>query len=100
MGKKFARNIEDFTCYNCGFEVNGNGYTDHCPKCLYGLHVDIKPGDRECKCHGKMEPVSSISDRYGTFTISYVCLKCGMKKKVKASPDDSVEALEAFSSKR
>ncbi|MCL4387681.1 RNHCP domain-containing protein [Candidatus Marsarchaeota archaeon] len=98
MGRKFARSIEDFTCYNCGFEIKGNGYTDHCPKCLYGLHVDINPGDRECECLGKMKPIGAISDRYGTFTISYVCLKCGMRKRVKASPKDSAEALEALSS--
>ena len=42
--------------------------------------------------------VGGNADRYGTFTISYVCLKCGMRKRVKASPKDSAEALEALSS--
>ena len=26
--------------------MKGNGYTNHCPKCLWSKHVDINPGDR------------------------------------------------------
>ena len=46
-GKKFERNREDFTCNNCELFVQGDGYTDHCPSCLYSKHVDINPGDRQ-----------------------------------------------------
>ena len=28
------------------------------PNCLYSLHVDVEPGDRESDCGGHMEPVS------------------------------------------
>lgn len=38
--KNFTRVIEDFICENCGTEVKGNGYTNHCPKCLWSKHVD------------------------------------------------------------
>lgn len=55
--KKFKRNKEDFTCKHCGFFVRGNGYTNHCSKCLWGCHVDIYPGDRLESCEGMMEPV-------------------------------------------
>ncbi len=96
MGKKFEKKIEDFKCFNCGLEVKGNGYTDHCPRCLYSLHVDVMPGDRNSSCKGVMKPVSVTLDRFGTYTISYVCTKCGAKKRVKASPSDSIEAIEAI----
>jgi predicted RNA-binding Zn-ribbon protein involved in translation (DUF1610 family) len=93
MVKKFVRNVEDFTCINCGARVKGNGYTDHCPVCLYSVHVDINPGDRLCTCIGIMKPVSASLNRAGTFTIEYICTKCGVHKKVKASPKDNKEAL-------
>ncbi len=99
MGRKFARNIEDFICMNCGAHVKGNGYTDHCPVCLYSMHVDINPGDRKCTCLGVMKPVRSSLDRAGSFTIEYVCTKCGARKRVKAAPNDSKDVLMALGSK-
>lgn len=53
---------ESFTCKNCGrlvtLEGAGSGHRNHCPNCLFSLHVDIEPGDRESDCGGHMEPVS------------------------------------------
>ena len=59
-GKRFRRTIEDFICLNCGLNATGNGYTDHCPKCLFGRHVDVMPGDRSEQCHGLMKPMHSV----------------------------------------
>ncbi|MEK7061411.1 MAG: RNHCP domain-containing protein, partial [Patescibacteria group bacterium] len=43
----FVKKIEDFVCKVCGTKVKGTGYTNHCPNCLYSLHVDEEvPGDR------------------------------------------------------
>ena len=53
----FQRRIENFVCENCGYEVAGTGYTNHCPKCLWSKHVDIHPGDRSAACGGMMEPI-------------------------------------------
>jgi len=55
--KKFKRTKENFTCENCGFLVEGDGYTNHCPRCLWSKHVDINPGDRCSNCFGMMEPI-------------------------------------------
>ncbi|MFA6992594.1 MAG: RNHCP domain-containing protein, partial [Candidatus Gracilibacteria bacterium] len=41
MPKRFSRTIEDFVCEKCGAKVKGDGYTNHCPKCLWSKHVDI-----------------------------------------------------------
>ena len=54
----FIRKTEDFICENCGAVVVGNGYTNHCPACLYSKHVDRSPGDRAADCGGLMEPVA------------------------------------------
>ena len=93
--RKFSRKIEDFICSVCGTKVKGNGYTDHCPKCLCGKHVDINPGDRGSDCNGIMEPIGTEYVRNG-FIIHYRCRKCKMEKKMGAAPDDNAEMLEAL----
>ena len=52
--KKFIKVKEDFVCEHCGAEVKGDGYTNHCPKCLWSKHVDVHPGDRAAECGGMM----------------------------------------------
>ena len=48
--KRFTKNDNGFICAHCGKEVEPLGYTsrNHCPFCLWSLHVDINPGDRAC----------------------------------------------------
>jgi hypothetical protein len=89
---KFIKLKENFICANCEFKVIGNGYTNHCPKCLWSKHVDIHPGDRLNKCKGKMEPilVEFISKKY---IIIHECQKCGEIKKNKISEDDDFEKV-------
>ncbi len=92
--KKFQRNIENFECENCGEEVEGDGYTNHCPACLWSKHVDINPGDRASDCCGLMEPVE-VDKKSGENIITHRCLKCGHLKKNKvAENDDYDEILE------
>lgn len=93
---KFQRKIENFTCAHCKFKVKGNGYTNHCPKCLYSKHVDINPGDRMEKCGGLMEPIFLQLEKKG-YKITHRCLKCEATHNCKASPDDSVEAFVLLS---
>lgn len=93
--RRFSRNIEDFVCENCGTKVHGNGYTDHCPKCLWSKHVDNNPGDRSSECGGPMKPIYTEMDRRG-FKIYYECKKCGARKRVTASADDNRELLESL----
>ena len=72
--KKFQRRKEDFVCEHCGASVKGNGYTNHCPCCLWSKHVDINPGDRAESCGGLMEPVSVVS-RQGHYLLTQKCQK-------------------------
>jgi hypothetical protein len=92
MSQKFQRKIENFVCENCGFKVKGNGYTNHCPKCLFSKHVDINPGDRQEPCGGLMEPVGLILNK-GTYIITHRCQICGQIRNNHAAKNDSTEAF-------
>ena len=60
--RRFARTVEDFVCEKCGTQVEGDGYTNHCPHCLWSRHVDVNPGDRKATCKGMMEPVAVVAE--------------------------------------
>ncbi len=90
--KRFNRNIENFICEHCGAEVSGNGYTNHCPHCLYSKHVDINPGDRAAECGGLMEPID-IEQKDGKFIIVHRCQKCGFVRKNKMQENDDFNTI-------
>lgn len=92
LQKRFLRNIEDFQCENCKEFVRGNGYTNHCHKCLYSKHVDVNPGDRAHSCKGLMEPINFF-EKGRKFIITHKCLKCNIQKTNKAAKNDCLEKL-------
>ena len=93
MTKKFQKNVEDFVCGHCGFSVSGNGYTNHCPKCLWSKHVDVNPGDRAAACGGMMKPVSVEVGKGGEYSIVHECVVCGYRKKNKISSEDNFDEV-------
>ena len=80
--KRFTKNDNGFICAHCGKEVEPLGYTsrNHCPFCLWSLHVDINPGDRACECRAPMEPVKVVTDPKKGYIIIHKCTKCGESK--------------------
>ena len=93
--QQFQRRKEDFVCEHCGVKVHGNGYTNHCPNCLYSKHVDINPGDRAETCGGLMEPIDfELKD--GNYVIVHRCQKCGFIRRNKTSPNDNFETVLAL----
>lgn len=92
MFKKFQRRKEDFICEKCGANVYGNGYTNHCPKCLWSKHVDVMPGDRNEKCKGIMEPIN-IERNGDNFDIVFRCVKCKIERRTKSVEGDSFEKI-------
>jgi len=92
MSTRFQKKVEDFVCEHCGFSVVGNGFTNHCPKCLWGKHVDMYPGDRAAICKGLMEPLAVLLEK-GEYVISHRCTRCGLEKKNRAAADDNFEAV-------
>ena len=98
MSERFIKTKENFTCQNCGAFVIGDGYTNHCPHCLYSKHVDINPGDRASDCGGLMEPIG-ITHKNGHIQIIHRCLKCGHRKANKISPKDNPDLIAQLSTK-
>lgn len=94
MPKKFKKNNETFKCLNCGVQVpeHPKSSRDHCIKCLFGLHVDINPGDRLNSCKGMLTPIG-IEVKGQTERIVYQCVKCGNKVKCVVAPDDNRDEI-------
>jgi hypothetical protein len=95
MSKRFARNVEDFVCAKCATKVTGDGYTNHCPKCLWSLHVDVNPGDRAETCGGAMRPVT-VETKGGKRALLHRCETCGAERRCKVSSRDEPSAIYAL----
>ena len=81
------------------FFVEGDGYTNHCPECLWSKHVDVFLGDRKGECLGMMEPVS-VTIKNKEYTIIHKCSVCGVEKPNKASPKDNFDMVVQISASK
>ena len=97
---KFQRRIENFTCEICGKHVVGDGYTNHCPQCLYSKHVDIHPGDREAECGGMMEPIGIEGSTGAGYMIRQKCKKCDFERRNSVHANDNPDAVVALAQKQ
>lgn len=100
-----ARSTENtgFRCGHCSADVppvTDGHYRNHCPRCLWSRHVDVKPGDRACRCHGLMEPIGLV-DKGGNkgWQIAHRCTVCGRHQPNRVvregeTPDDLDRLLE------
>ena len=94
--KRFTKRVEDFTCAHCGATVSGNGYTNHCPHCLYSRHVDNAPGDRASNCGGMMAPIA-VEKRGDDFIITHKCEKCGKTIRQHTAENDDMDTIISIS---
>lgn len=96
-----------FVCAHCGAAVHpltNGSYRNHCPACLWSLHVDdVRPGDRASRCRGLMVPIG-ITRKCKLWQIVHRCRVCGKLQPNKiamdtAQPDDfdALLALMSFS---
>lgn len=89
-----------FTCAHCGRFVPerspGTSQRNHCPFCLYSVHVDIKPGDRASLCRAPMEPIALWASEGDELRILHRCTGCGAIKPNRVAGDDSEEAIDAL----
>lgn len=92
MSSKFKKKKENFVCDNCGKETFGDGFTNHCPVCLFSKHVDIFPGDRAENCDGLMTPIAT-EESGGEWSIIHKCQKCGTERKNKVAKEDDFEKV-------
>ena len=72
--------------------MSGDGYTNHCPACLWSLHVDVHPGDRAATCRAPMQPVRVLYER-GDFVIEHACTGCSHTRRNRAAPNDDLSAF-------
>jgi hypothetical protein len=74
------RHPDTFRCRNCRLDVSidapGTAHRNHCPGCLWSLHVDDVPGDRAADCGSSMEPVAISVRPDGEWTIVHRCSGC------------------------
>lgn len=90
--KRFTKNDSGFRCVHCGREVPPLIKTsrNHCPYCLWSLHVDILPGDRANDCGGPLEPISALPDPKKGYILVHKCQKCGEIRRNKAAMEGNV----------
>lgn len=93
--KRFTKNDSGFICGHCEKEVPPLVYSsrNHCPYCLWSLHVDELPGDRACVCRGLMKPHVVLSHPKKGFVITHKCTVCGAEKNNRSQQDDDMDLL-------
>lgn len=84
---------------HCGARVepvtNGS-FRNHCPFCLWSLHVDgARPGDRSSGCRAPMRPVGIVQRRKG-FQIVHECTGCGKRHPNRVALDTVQDDLDAL----
>ncbi|MBE6621794.1 MAG: RNHCP domain-containing protein [Ruminococcaceae bacterium] len=91
--KRFTKNDGGFVCRHCGKAVEPLGYSsrNHCPFCLWSLHLDVNPGDRASDCGGPMEPVKAEPDPKRGYIITHRCTKCGALRRNKSAHEAKVQ---------
>ncbi len=91
---------ESFTCKNCGRLVKpqnaGTEHRNHCPNCLYSLHVDEEPGDRVANCGSLMEPTGVWVRKSGEWALIHRCRRCGRFSSNRVAADDNPIKLMAI----
>lgn len=96
--KKFSKNDEGFVCLHCNREVKPLVYSsrNHCPYCLYSLHVDNNPGDRANDCRGLMKPIGIVFEKKGKIIV-HQCEKCkAIKRNISANDDSEQQILNVM----
>jgi len=88
-----------FPCAHCerivAPAVSGTEHRNHCPWCLWSLHLDLRPGDRRSGCRGRMEPIGIWIRGDGEWSLIHRCTRCGMIKANRIAGDD--DELRLFS---
>ena len=91
--KRFRKNDSGFVCAHCGRTVEPLGYSsrNHCPHCLWSLHLDENPGDRAAECGGQMRPIRVETDPRKGYIIVHRCEKCGAVRRCRAAHEAAVQ---------
>lgn len=93
MSRQTAEHTDGaFICAHCHATVippeAGTAQRNHCPHCLFSLHVDLAVGDRRSGCRGLMEPVGVWTKENGEWAIIHRCRRCGFLRANRIASDD------------
>ena len=87
-------------CRHCGYEFSldapGTRHRNHCPWCLWSVHLDNTPGDRAAECHGGMEPIAVSARPDGEWLIVHRCGTCHRLHANRIAGDDNERELLAL----
>jgi hypothetical protein len=90
----------NFVCKNCRKEVSlnapGTKNRNHCPFCLFSLHVDNRIGDRGSGCQGLMEPIGKQIKKDGEEVLVHKCLVCNEIRRNRVAGDDNVNKVDSL----
>lgn len=82
-----------FLCTHCNRAIPGTApgtaHRNHCPHCLWSLHVDLTAGDRRSACLGPMEPFAIGIQGNGEWSILHRCQRCGLIRTNRIAGDDN-----------
>lgn len=83
----------EFVCKHCGQVVPvaapGMAHRNHCPRCLWSVHLDDQSGDRAARCGGMMEPVAISVRQGGEWLLIHRCRECGALRANRIAGDDN-----------
>lgn len=95
--KNMIANNTGFKCIYCKMDVKaikGGGFRNHCPYCLYSLHVDLEvPGDRLSECKGLMVPVRAEINKKKGVRILHSCKSCNKQIFNRIADDDNWDLI-------
>ncbi len=98
---ELARRNENagFACVHCGARiepVSNGSYRNHCPHCLWSLHVDAtRPGDRASRCRSAMRPVGVLKRKKG-WQVVHECTGCGKRQPNILALDTTQDDMDAL----
>jgi RNHCP domain len=98
-----GRDERDFVCRHCRRPVSaesfGTRHRNHCPHCLWSLHLDNSPGDRASACTGEMEPIGIWVRTDGEWAVIHRCRTCGTLRTNRVAGDDSAWAMMSLAAR-
>lgn len=92
-----ADKLSYLKCRHCGGEFSldapGTRHRNHCPWCLWSVHLDDTPGDRAADCGGGMEPIAIHAASDGEWLLVHQCKTCFAVHVNRIAGDDSEREL-------
>lgn len=92
-GAKRRHEDDPFNCRRCGRGVApqpyGSRHRNHCPHCLWSLHVDEITGDRRSGCRANMAPIAVWVRDDGEWALIHRCTGCGALRSNRVAADDN-----------